>query len=80
MGEDGKTTLNENETSKKHGHSAKRWLVSVSFILFLFNIWKYLNTPGAEIPILSLLFNMVVYLGIIMFIIHKNEIALDYYK
>ena len=80
MGEDGKTTLNENETCKKHGHSAKRWLVSVSFILFLFNIWKYLNTPGAEIPILSLLFNMVVYLGIIMFIIHKNEIALDYYK
>ena len=80
MGEDGKTTLNENETSKKQGHSAKRWLVSVSFILFLFNIWKYLNTPGAEIPILSLLFNMVVYLGIIMFIIHKNEIALDYYK
>ena len=80
MGEDGKTTLNENETCKKYGHSAKRWLVSVSFILFLFNIWKYLNTPGSEIPILSLLFNMVVYLGIIMFIIHKNEIALDYYK
>ena len=80
MGEDGKTTLYENNTSKKHGQSAKRWLVSVSFILFLFNIWKYLNTPGGEIPILSLLFNMIVYLGIIMFIIHKNEIALDYYK
>ena len=45
MGEDGKTTLYENNTSKKHGQSAKRWLVSVSFILFLFNIWKYLNTP-----------------------------------
>ena len=71
--------LHENDTSKKHGHSAKRWLVSVSFILFLFNIWKYLNTPGAEIPILSLIFNMVVYLGIIIFIIHKNEIAFDYY-
>ena len=49
------------------------------FILFLFNIWKYLNTSGAEIPILSLIFNMLVYLGIIMFIIHKNEIAFDYY-
>ena len=80
MGEDEKTTLNENDTSKKYRHSAKRWLVSVSFILFLFNIWKYLNTPGSEIPILSLLFNMLVYLGIIMFIIHKNEIAFDYYK
>ena len=49
MGEDEKNTLhgNGNDTSKKHGHSAKKWLVSVSFILFLFNIWKYLDTPGA---------------------------------
>ena len=80
MGEGDETTLNENDKSKKHGHSAKRWLVSVSFILFLFNLWKYLSTPGREIPILSLLFNMIVYLGIVMFIIHKNEIAIDYYK
>ena len=80
MGDNEKTTLNENDTSKKNRHTAKRWLVSVSFILFIFNIWKYLNTPGSEIPILSLLFNMVVYLGIIIFIIHKNEIAVDYYK
>ena len=80
MGDNEKTTLNENDKSKIHGHPAKRWLVSVSFILFLFNIWKYLSTPGSEIPILSLLFNMIVYLGIIMFIIHKNEIAFDYYK
>ena len=79
MGEDEKITLHEKDTSKKYGHSAKRWLVSVSFIQFLFNIWKYLNTAGAEIPIVSLIFNMVVYLGIIIFIIHKNEIAFDYY-
>ena len=72
MGEDGKTALNENETCKKHGHSPKRWLVSVSFILFLFNIWKYLDTPGAEIPILLLIFNMVVYLGIIILYIRMK--------
>ena len=80
MGEGDETTMNENDKSKKHGHSAKRWLVSVSFILFLFNLWKYLSTPGSEIPILSLLFNMIVYLGIVMLIIHKNEISFDYYK
>ena len=80
MGEAEETTLNENDKSKKHGYSAKRWLVSVSFILFLFNIWKYLSTPGTEIPILSLLFNMIVYLGIIIFIIHKNEIAFNCFK
>ena len=50
----------------------KKWLVSVSFILFLFNIWKYLDTPGAEIPILSLIFNMVVYLGIIILYIRMK--------
>ena len=72
MGEDEKITLHENDTSKKHGHSAKKWLVSVSFILFLFNIWKYFNTAGAEIPILSLLFNMVVYLGIIILYIRMK--------
>ena len=66
MGEGDETILNENDKSKKHGHSAKRWLVSVSFILFLFNLWKYLSTPGSEIPILSLLFNMIVYLGIVI--------------
>ena len=80
MEEGDETTLNENDKSKKHGHSEKRWLVSVSFILFLFNLWKYLSTPGSEIPILSLLFNMIVYLGIVMLIIHKNEISFDYYK
>ena len=80
MGENEKTSVIENDASKNYGHSAKRWLVSVTFILFLFNTWKYLSTPGAEIPILSLLFNMIVYLGIIIFIIHKNEIAFDCFK
>ena len=38
MGEDGDKTFNENFSSKNHGHSLKRLFVSVSFILFLFNI------------------------------------------
>ena len=80
MGEDGDKTFNENFSSKNHGHSLKRLSVSVSFILFLFNIWRFLNTPGSEIPLFSLLFNMIAYLGIIIFIIHKNEISLDYSK
>ena len=36
-------------------------------------------TPGSEISILSLLFNMIVYLGIIIFLLHKKEIIyVDY--
>ena len=76
MGEDFKN-LSENDSQKKHGRSLKRWLVSVSFLLFIFNIWKFINTSGTEIPVLSLLFNMILYLGIIIFIIHKNKFILD---
>ena len=74
MGED----WNENESRKKHGHSLKRWLVTVSFLLFIFTICKFLNTPGSEIPVLSLLFNMILYLGIIIFIIHRKKFIFDY--
>ena len=76
MGDDWKN-LNVNESQKKNCHSLKRWLVSTSFLLFIFNIWKFTNTPGSEIPVLSLLFNMILYLGIIIFIIHKNKFILD---
>ena len=44
MGDDWKN-LNKNDSPKKHGHSVKRWLVSASFLLFIFNIWKFINTP-----------------------------------
>ena len=49
MGDDWKN-LNKNDSQKKHGYSIKRWLVSASFLLFIFNIWKFINTPGSEIP------------------------------
>ena len=48
MGEDEKNMLNDNDSPKKHGYSAKRWIISVSFLLFLFNIWKFLNTPDQK--------------------------------
>ena len=60
MGDDWKN-LNVNESQKKNCHSLKRWLVSTSFLLFICNIWKFLNNPGSEIPVLSLLFNMILY-------------------
>ena len=80
MAEDKKNWLNEDSSSKNNGHSVKGWLSPISFILFLINIWKFLNSDGSEIPILSLLFNMIIYLGIIMFINHKNEVTFGYDK
>ena len=59
--------------------SVKGWLISISIILFLINAWKFINNPGSEVPILTNLFNMIIYLAIIILIMHKNEIKLDSY-
>ena len=65
------------EESKKF--SGKRCLVLVTLILFIINIFKFINDPASEVPILSILFNMVLYLGIIIFILHKKEVSLNEY-
>ena len=59
--------------------SGKGFLISISIILFLVNMWKFLNNPGSEVPILTILFNMVIYLAIIILIIYKNEIIFEGY-
>ncbi len=63
------------EESKKS--SGKGWLIAITIILFIINAWKFINNPGSEVPILSILFNMIIYLAIIILIMHKNEIKLD---
>ena len=60
----------EEELNKKL--SGKRCFVIVSYILFAFNAWKFLNNPGADVPILSILFNIIIYLGLIILIIQKR--------
>ena len=55
--------------------SGKRCFVIVSYIFFAFNAWKFLNNPGEDVPILSILFNMIIYLGLIIFIIHQRELT-----
>ena len=68
----------DNEDNFTHG---KNLLVLLTFVLFLINIWKFLNCPESEIPIISILFNFIIYLGIIIIILHKNEINFnDYFR
>ena len=50
----------------------KKLLVLLTIVLFLINTWKFLNSPESEIPIISILFNLIIYLGIIIIILHKN--------
>ena len=71
-------TKEDNEDNFTHG---KNLLVLLTFVLFLINIWKFLNCPESEIPIISILFNLIIYLGIIIIILHKNEINFnDYFR
>ena len=50
--------------------SGKGCLVIVALILFMINTIKFINVPESEVPVLSILFNMILYLGIIIFILH----------
>ena len=53
--------------------SGKGCLVIVRLILFMINTIKFINDPASEVPVLSILFNMILYLGIIIFILHKKK-------
>ena len=59
--------------------SGKGCLVIVTLILFMINTIKFINNPASEVPVFSILFNMILYLGIIIFILHKKEVSLDKY-
>ena len=59
--------------------SGKGCLVVVTFILFVINTIKFINDPASEVPVLSILFNMILYLWIIIFILHKKKVTLDKY-
>ena len=59
--------------------SGKGCLVIVTFILFRINTIKFINDPESEVPVLSILFNMILYLWIIIFILQKKKVTLDKY-
>ena len=59
--------------------TGKGLLILITAILFIINIWKFINNPDSEVPVLTLLFNMIIYIAIIILILHKNEITLEDY-
>ena len=65
------------EESKKS--TGKGWIIAISILLFIINAWKFINNPGSEVPILSILFNMIIYLAIIILILHKDVIKFKGY-
>lgn len=64
------------ESEKSTG---KGLLILITTILFSINVWKFINNPASEVPVLTLLFNMIIYIAIIIFILHKKEIMQEDY-
>ena len=57
----------------------KRMAISYNYNINIINAWKFINNPGSEVPILSILFNLIIYLAIIILILHKDEIKFEGY-
>ena len=69
--------MKESKTKGNGGNGKikrKRMLILVLIFIFLYNIAKYLNTDGSDIPIISILFNMIFILGLVIFFLHQEEI------
>ena len=58
----------------------KTWIIILIGILFLHNGIQFLREDGYRSNLLSLLFNMIILLFIIILMIHKNEIKYDLIK
>ena len=42
--------------------------------MLIYNAFKFINTEGSEHPLVSSLFNMIIFIGILVFIFHRNDI------
>ena len=50
------------------------FIITLLICLFTFNRHKFIATQGSENPLVSTLFNMFIFMAILIFIYHKNEI------
>ena len=74
MGEESEKSTEESKKSVGKG-----LLIFITVILFLINVWKFINNPASEVPILGILFNMIFYLAIIILIMHRDELTFEGY-
>lgn len=53
--------------------SARLLVIILLGILFCYKIFKFSNLEGSDHPLISPLFDMILILGIIIFLIHKDD-------
>ena len=58
----------------------KNLIIILVGILFLYNAFKFLGYEGSKTPILSTIFNMIIFLFILILLIHKKDIITKEFK
>ena len=48
------------------------WAILTAALFFAMNVIKFLNLDGSQLPIPNTLFNMIIFLAIVIFFIHKK--------
>ena len=46
----------------------------LAIILFIYNAFKFLGTNGSDLPIPTILFELIILLSLIVFSLHENDI------
>ena len=51
----------------------KNIMLMIVIGLFIFNLFKFLNTEGSNMPIVSILFNLIFFLALIILLLHQDD-------
>ena len=58
----------------------KNLIIILVGILFLYNAFKFLGYEGSKTLILSIIFNMIIFLFILILLIHKKDLITKEFK
>ena len=63
------------EQQKKKKNTGALLVVFVSSIMFLLQVFRFINTEGNTHPLVDNLFNMTIILSLIALIIHRKDVS-----
>ena len=63
------------EQQKKKKNTGSLLIVFVSAIIFLLQVFRFINTEGNTHPLVDSLFNMTIILALIALIIHRKDFS-----
>ena len=58
---------------EKNYRKKKDIMIMIVIGLFIFNLFKFLNTEGSNMPIVSILFNLIFFLALIILLLPQDD-------